>query len=77
MTQDEKWLEKYNEVKNFIESNKRYPSKYDDIERGLYCNWIRHNRKLIKAGLLKENRVELFNQLLSMMEENKRVNQYQ
>lgn len=77
MTQDEKWLEKYNEVKNFIESNKRNPSKYDDIERGLYCNWIRHNRKLIKAGLLKENRVELFNQLLSMMEENKRVNQYQ
>ena len=77
MTQDEKWLEKYNEVENFIESNKRNPSKYDDIERGLYCNWIRHNRKLIKAGLLKENRVELFNQLLSMMEENKRVNQYQ
>ena len=77
MTQDEQWMAKYDEVKEFIESNKRNPSKYDDTERGLYCNWIRHNRKLLKAGLMKEERVELFTQLLSKMEENKRVNQYQ
>ena len=76
MTQDERWLEKYNEVKKFIEANKRNPSKHDDKERGLYCNWIRHNRKLLKAGQLKEERIELFNQLLSKMEENRRVNQY-
>lgn len=76
MTQDEKWLEKYNEVKNFIGSNKRNPSKYDDIERGLYCNWIRHNKKLLKSGVLKQERIGLFNNLLDMMEENKRVNQY-
>lgn len=77
MTQDEKWMAKYNEVKTFIEANKRNPSKYDDTERGLYCNWIRHNRKLLKTGQLKEDRVEKFNELLSMMEEYKRVNQYQ
>ena len=45
MTQDEKWLQKYNEVVAFIENNKRNPSKHDD-ERGLYLNWIKHNRKL-------------------------------
>lgn len=77
MTQDEKWMAKYNEVKTFIEANKRNPSKYDDTERGLYCNWIRHNRKLLKSGQLKEDRVEKFNELLAIMEENKRVNQYQ
>jgi len=36
MTQDEKWLLKYNEVVAFIENNKRNPSKHDDEERGLY-----------------------------------------
>jgi len=60
MTQDEKWMAKYNEVKTFIEANKRNHSKYDDTERGLYCNWIRHNRKLLKTGQLKEDRVEKF-----------------
>lgn len=34
MTQDEKWMAKYNEVKTFIEANKRNPSKYDDTESG-------------------------------------------
>lgn len=77
MTQDERWLAKYNEVRRFIEENHRNPSKYDDFERGLYCNWLRHNRKLLKAEQLKEDRVEKFNELLAMMEEYKRVNQYQ
>lgn len=76
MTQDERWLAKYNEVKTFIEINHRNPSKYDATERGLYCNWIRHNRKLLKSGQLKEDRVERFYDLLIMMEEYKRVNQW-
>lgn len=45
MTQDEKWAAKYAEVKDFILRNGRNPSKYDAEERGLYVNWIRHNRK--------------------------------
>lgn len=36
MTQDEKWVTKYNEVVTFIERNKRNPSKYDAEERGGY-----------------------------------------
>ena len=77
MNQDEKWLDKYNEVKNFIVTNRRNPSKHDDEERGLYLNWIKHNRKLMNSGEMKEERVKLFEELLSMMEECKRVNQYQ
>ena len=76
MTQDEKWMVKCKEVDDFITSNKRNPSKYNDTERGLYCNWIRHNKKLLKAGTLKADRIELFTQLLSKMEEHKRLNQY-
>ena len=76
MTQDELWLSKYEEVVKFIETNKRNPSKYDDTERGLFCNWIRHNRKLLKAGQLKEERVELFNQLMELGEKYKHINQY-
>ena len=45
MTQDERWLARYNEVKSIIESNRRNPSKYDAEERWLYCNRLRHNRK--------------------------------
>lgn len=34
MTQDEAWIQKYNEVVAFIETNKRNPSKHSDEEQG-------------------------------------------
>lgn len=68
MTQDEKWTEKFNEVKYFIETNHRNPSKYDDSERGMYVNWLKHNRKVFAAGLLKEDRVERFKELMELSE---------
>ena len=64
MTQDEKWLTKYNEVKSFIETNHRNPSKHDAEERFKYYNWLKHNRQLMNAGELKEERVERFEKLL-------------
>lgn len=77
MDQETRWMEHFNEVKNFIESNHRNPSKYDPQERGAYCNWLRHNKKLYSAGELKPERVELFKKLLCLMEEYKRKNQYE
>jgi hypothetical protein len=76
MTQEERWLEKYNEVKNFIETNKRNPSKHNDEERGRFFNWLKHNRKLYAAGEMKEERVDKFKELLALCEKYKRVNQY-
>ena len=76
MTQDEKWLEKYNEVKTFIIENKRNPSKHR-IEEHLMLNFIKHNRKLMNKGEMKPDRAEKFNELLAIIEENKRKNQYQ
>lgn len=40
MDQETRLLTRYNEVKAFIEKNKRNPSRYDDEERGMYCNWL-------------------------------------
>ena len=76
MTQDEIWKKKYEEVVAFIRANKRNPSKYDAEERGLYVNWLRHNRKLYNAGELKPERVKPFEELLRMSEQYRRKNQY-
>ena len=76
MTQDERWLAKFNEVKTFIETNNRNPSKYEAEERGKYCNWLRHNKKLYNSGELKEERVEKFKELMVLSEKYKHINQY-
>ena len=70
-------MRKYEEVVAFIEKNKRNPSKYNPEERGAYCNWLRHNKKLFNAGEMKLERVEKFKELLELMERYKHVNQYQ
>jgi hypothetical protein len=56
MTQEERWLLKYNEVVGFIEENKRNPSKHR-IEEHDMLNWLKANRKMMNAGKLKEDRV--------------------
>ena len=76
MTHDERWLEKYNEVVEFIKTNHRNPSKHR-IKEHLMLNFIKHNRKLMNKGEMKVNRVEKFNELLATIEEYKRKNQYQ
>jgi hypothetical protein len=75
MTQDERWNVRYNEVVTFIESNKRRPSKYVPEERNAW-NWLRHTQKQYGAGELKTKRVEAFEKLLGLCEENRHVNQY-
>lgn len=76
MTQEEKWLKNYNEVKTFIETNHRNHSKYDLEERRLYT-WMKHNRKQMNAGVLKPERVAAFKELLALCEQYKRVNQWE
>lgn len=76
MTQDEKWHIRYNEAMDFIKTNKRNPSKHR-IEEHDYLNWVKANRKVMNAGKLKPERVEMFEKLLELMEGYKRVNQYQ
>jgi len=75
MTQDERWLTRYNEVKEFIEREHRNPSKHR-IEEHDMLNWLKANRKHMNAGTLKPNRVEMFKELLELMEKYKHVNQW-
>lgn len=57
-------------MKSFIEEKHR-------IEEHDMLNWVKANRKVMNAGNLKPNRVEMFNELLALIEQYKRVNQYQ
>lgn len=75
MTQDERWLVRYNEVKDFIEANKRNPSRLR-LEEHDMLNWIKANRKKMNAGELKAERLSMFQKLLTLMEQYKRKNQW-
>jgi len=75
MDQETRWLTRYNEVKVFIEREHRNPSKYR-LEEHDMLNWLKANRKVMNAGLLKAERVEPFQQLLGLIEKYKRLNQY-
>ena len=75
MTQEERWIAKYNDVVEFIETNHRNPSKHR-IEEHDMLNWLKANRKALNAGKMKAERVEKFRKLLEMTEQYKRKNQY-
>ena len=64
MRQDERWLARYNELKMFME-------EHDML------NWLKANRKLLNAGKVKPERFKMFEDLLALIEQYKRVNQYQ
>ena len=75
MDQETRWLTRYKEVMDFMEANKRRPSKFVDEERGLR-NWWKHQQKLVNAGELRPERQVLFNQLLELGEKYRHVNQW-
>ena len=75
MTQEERWLVRYEEVMGFLVENHRNPSKHR-IEEHDHLNWLKANRKRMNAGTLKPERVVLFKKLLELGEQYKHVNQY-
>lgn len=75
MTQEDRWLERYNELREYIERNHRRPSKYNLDERNSW-NWLRHNQKLYNNGAMRPEREEQFRKLLEMTELYRHINQY-
>ena len=59
----------------FTETNKRNPLKYAPEERNMY-NYIKHTRKQMNQGLLKEERDEALRRLLEVRERYKHINQF-
>jgi len=76
MDQDTRWLTRYNEVVEFINTNHRNPSRHR-IEEHDMLNWVKANRKKMNAGELKEERFNMFKELLALVEVYKRKNQYE
>ena len=56
MDQETRWLTRYQEVKRFIETNHRNPSRHR-IEEHDMLNWVKTNRKAMNKG---EMRLELY-----------------
>lgn len=75
MTQDERWQKRYDEVKNFIETNKRNPSKYVAEER-LMVHFLKRGRKMLNAGELADLRFTQFLELLDLCNRYKHINQW-
>ena len=75
MDQESRWMARYNEVKTFIETNHRNPSKYYPEEK-LMVHFLKRGRKLMNAGEMPEERIEKFKELLKLCEQNRRKNQY-
>ena len=59
------WRSKRRAGEDFIETNHRNPSRHNPEGRFKYCNWLKHNKKLLKAGEIKENMEECFNLYIS------------
>ena len=76
MTQEERWMTRYQKMMSFLEENHRNPSKHR-IEEHDHLNWLKANRKVMNAGKMKAERVEKFRKLLELTEQYKRKNQYE
>lgn len=59
MTQDERWMAKYNEVMELLDLNHRNPSRHR-IEEHDMLNWIKATRKKMNAGELRADKIETF-----------------
>ena len=75
MTQDERWMTRCKEVREFIETNHRNPSRHFVENRNL-LSWLKQQRKLMNKGELKAERVETFKELLALSEQYKHKNQW-
>lgn len=75
MTQDERWMNRYREVMDFMDKNHQNPLKHRSDEHQM-VNWLKQQRKLMNAGRLKRERVGLMLLLRAVAEQYKHKNQH-
>lgn len=59
------WMEKYDELKEYIIVHKHLPDKHKVDNRGL-LNWWKYNMKRKNKGLLAEERIAMLEELANM-----------
>lgn len=70
------WNRKYQEYADFIEKNRRRPSKHY-AEDSVLFNWFKYNRRLFNRGLLSKDQREKFKLLIAEARHYQRINRYQ
>lgn len=58
MTNEERWLSNYETLKSHVAETGHFPDKHSRLN-----NWVRYQRKCIKAGTLSEEQTLLFQTL--------------
>ena len=58
MTNDEKWMSNYLELKAHVVETGHFSNKHTKLN-----NWVRYQRKRLKAGLMREEQKRLFEEL--------------
>lgn len=76
MTQNEVWDKHYQEIMDFVKTNKRRPSKYRKEEICMVY-WIKYCKKLINQGRMGDARKEKFESLMNYINKFQRKNQYE
>ena len=64
MDQGTRWLTRYQEVVEFVETNHRNPSRHR-IEEHDMLNWVKANRKALNAGKMRPERMKTFVRLMA------------
>lgn len=63
-TRDKVWNRNFRKLKAYIDEHHHLPDKKKVEHRGL-LNWVKYNRKKIKAGTLSPEKERLFSDLLA------------
>lgn len=54
----EKWEKHYEELRAHVEARGHFPDKHTKL-----CNWVKYQRKRIKAGVMPDDQRQLFEDL--------------
>ena len=75
ISQEDRWEQNFDALKQFIEQNKCMPSKHRVADHRM-LNWLKYNRKLIAQGKLAPKRQEKLEQMLATFADYRKLNQY-
>lgn len=74
-SQDNLWNKKYEAYLRYLCEYRRRPSKHRADDHTL-LNWFKHNKRLMRRGLMMESREIRFRKLLELADKMLRLNQY-